>query len=133
MAEKEIKKSMTPNELAMKIVEVLDSKGANDVKALHVEKSTIIADYYVICTGNSNTHIKTLAGEVEMRLTELENPPANIEGRDSGSWILLDFSSVIVHIFSNEAREFYKLEKLWSGAQDVDISSVLPNRENLED
>ena len=100
-------------DLADAIAEILDSKKARDIKVLHVEDKTVIAEYFVICTGNSSTQVKALAGEVEYR-TELRGlSPYSVEGRDNNSWILLDYSNVIVHIFSREAREFYNLEKLY--------------------
>ena len=100
-------------ELADAIAEILDSKKARDIKVLHVEDKTVIAEYFVLCTGNSSTQVKALAGEVEYR-TELRGvSPYSVEGRDNNSWILLDYSNVIVHIFSREAREFYNLEKLY--------------------
>ncbi len=95
------------------IAEVLDSKKARDIKVLHVEDKTVIAEYFVLCTGNSSTQVKALAGEVEYRLEQREVKPYSVEGRDNNSWILLDYSNVIVHIFSREAREFYNLEKLY--------------------
>ena len=100
-------------DLADAIAEILDSKKARDIKVLHVEDKTVIAEYFVLCTGNSSTQVKALAGEVEYR-TELRGvSPYSVEGRDNNSWILLDYSNVIVHIFSREAREFYNLEKLY--------------------
>ncbi|MBR2850375.1 MAG: ribosome silencing factor [Clostridia bacterium] len=100
-------------DLADAIAEILDSKKARDIKVLHVEDKTVIAEYFVICTGNSSTQVKALAGEVEYR-TELRGlSPYSVEGRDNNSWILLDYSNVIVHVFSREAREFYNLEKLY--------------------
>ena len=100
-------------DLADAIAEILDSKKARDIKVLHVEDKTVIAEYFVLCTGNSSTQVKALAGEVEYR-TELRGLiPYSVEGRDNNSWILLDYSNVIVHIFSREAREFYNLEKLY--------------------
>ena len=100
-------------DLADAIAEILDSKKARDIKVLHVEDKTVIAEYFVICTGNSSTQVKALAGEVEYR-TELRGlNPYSVEGRDNNSWILLDYSNVIVHVFSREAREFYNLEKLY--------------------
>ena len=100
-------------DLADAIAEILDSKKARDIKVLHVEDKTVIAEYFVLCTGNSSTQVKALAGEVEYR-TELRGlNPYSVEGRDNNSWILLDYSNVIVHIFSREAREFYNLEKLY--------------------
>ena len=106
-------------DLADAIAEILDSKKARDIKVLHVEDKTVIAEYFVICTGNSSTQVKALAGEVEYR-TELRGlSPYSVEGRDNNSWILLDYSNVIVHIFSREAREFYNLEKLWAECEEV--------------
>lgn len=99
--------------LADAIAEILDSKKARDVKVLHVEDKTVIAEYFVLCTGNSSTQVKALAGEVEYRTEQRGVSPYSVEGRDNNSWILLDYSNVIVHIFSREAREFYNLEKLY--------------------
>lgn len=99
--------------LADAIAEILDSKKARDIKILHVEDKTVIAEYFVLCTGNSSTQVKALAGEVEYRTEQRGLLPYSVEGRDNNSWILLDYSNVIVHIFSREAREFYNLEKLY--------------------
>ena len=99
--------------LADAIAEVLDSKKGRDIKVLHVEDKTVIAEYFVLCTGNSSTQVKALAGEVEYRTEQRGLSPYSVEGRDNNSWILLDYSNVIVHIFSREAREFYNLEKLY--------------------
>ena len=95
------------------IAEILDSKKARDIKVLHVEDKTVIAEYFVICTGNSSTQVKALAGEVEYRLEQRGIAPYSVEGRDNNSWVVVDFSNVIVHVFSREAREFYKLDKLY--------------------
>ena len=100
-------------EIADAIAEALDSKKAKDIKVLYVEDKTVIAEYFVICTGNSNTQVKALAGEVEYRLGLRGVEPYNVEGRDNGTWLVLDYSNVIVHIFGREAREFYNLDKLY--------------------
>ena len=100
-------------ELADAIAEALDAKKARDIKVLYVEDKTVIAEYFVICTGNSSTQVKALAGEVEYRLGLRGVEPYSVEGRDNNSWLLLDYSNVIVHIFSREAREFYNLDKLY--------------------
>ena len=100
-------------ELADAIAEVLDSKKGRDIKVLYVEDKTVLAEYFVICSGNSSTQIKALAGEVEYRLGLRGVDPYSVEGRDNNSWLLLDYSNVIVHIFSREAREFYNLDKLY--------------------
>ena len=100
-------------ELAEAIAEALDAKKAKDIKVLYVEDKTVIAEYFVICTGNSTTQVKALAGEVEYRIGLRGVEPYGIEGRDNGTWLVLDYSNVIVHIFGREAREFYNLDKLY--------------------
>ena len=95
-----------PKELAMAIAAILDAKKGGEVKVLHIAEKTVLADYFVICTGNSTTQVKSLADEVEYRIGTRGVDPAHVEGRDNGSWSLLDYSSVIVHVFSREAREF---------------------------
>lgn len=100
--------------LAEAIAEVLDSKKGRDIKVLRVDDKTVIAEYFVLCTGGSSTQIKALAGEVEFRIGERGIAPYGIEGRDNNSWLILDYSNVIVHIFSREAREFYNLDKLYA-------------------
>ncbi|PKM62928.1 MAG: ribosome silencing factor [Firmicutes bacterium HGW-Firmicutes-21] len=105
------------NELAEVIFKALEDKKGIDTTLLEVGKQTVLADYFVICTGTSNTHVKALAGEVEFKTTEeLGIKPNHIEGYSDNTWTLLDYGSVIVHIFTNEGREFYKLEKLWKDA-----------------
>ena len=101
-------------ELAEAIAEVLDSKKGRDIKILHVEDKTVLAEYFVLCTGNSSTQIKALAGETEYRIGLRGVAPYGVEGRDNNSWLLLDYSNVIVHIFSRESREFYNLDKLYA-------------------
>lgn len=101
-------------ELADAIAEVLDSKKGHDIKVLHVEDKTVIAEYFVLCTGNSSTQIKALIGEVEYRIGQRGLDPYGCEGRDNNSWMILDYSNVIVHVFSREAREFYNLDKLYA-------------------
>ncbi|MBE6718174.1 MAG: ribosome silencing factor [Ruminococcaceae bacterium] len=116
---------LTPRELSDIIVKTLDEKKANNLKLLRIDDKTILADYFVICGGNSNTQIRALAGEVEKKLEEMGITPHHIEGYNEATWTVLDYGAVIVHIFSREAREFYKLEKLWSDAEDIDISGLL--------
>ncbi len=111
--------------IAEAIVKVLDTKKANDIKVLKIDKKTIIADYFVICTGNSSTQIKTLADEVDYQLGVGKVPYVRLEGTDSNEWKVIDCHDVIVHIFSDEARSFYKLEKLWADAEEINIDSII--------
>ena len=118
----------SPREIADKIIEILNVKDAKDLKLLHVEDKTIIADYFVICSGNNVTQLRSFAGEVEFRMGQCSCPPRSMEGYDTASWIVLDFASVIVHIFNRETRTFYNLEKLWESAEEVDISSQISDK-----
>lgn len=113
----------TAAEVAKVIAEVLDAKKGRDVKIIHVEEKTVIAEYFVLCTGNSSTQVKGLVGEVEYQLERRGIKPYNVEGRDNNSWILIDYSNVIVHVFSREAREFYNLDKLYGDSQTTSVSS----------
>ena len=101
-------------EIAEAVAEVLDSKKGRDIKVLYVADKTVISEYFVLCTGNSSTQIKALAGEVEYRLQQRGVAPYGVEGRDNNSWLIVDYSNVIVHIFSRESREFYNLDKLYA-------------------
>ncbi len=103
-----------PAEIAEVIAEILDNKKANDVKVIAVGDKTIIADYFVLANGNTNTHVKALCDEVEYKMNLAGVEPARIEGRQGNSWRVIDYSSVIVHVFDRDAREFYKLDKLYT-------------------
>lgn len=114
---------MTELELTREIVKVLDKKKAIDIKAIGITELSIVADYFVIASGTSNTHVKALADEVEYEMSQRGVEPAHIEGRATG-WILLDYGSVVVHVFTGESREYYNLERLWSDAAALDISDI---------
>ena len=116
---------LTPQEIAEIAVVALDGKKAQDIKLLRTRDVTILADYFVICTANSTTQLKTLTDEVEKVLKEKGEAALRREGHRNGGWILLDFACVVVHLFLREAREFYTLERLWGDAEDVDIAGLL--------
>ncbi len=115
---------MTPKELYVKLVEVLDDKKAEDVAVLDTTDLTVVSEYFVIATGNSSTHVKSLADDVEYELQQLGIEPDHIEGRATG-WILLDYGSVLVHVFTRDNRDYYNLEHLWADAKQVDISGLI--------
>lgn len=108
--------------MAKTAAEALDSKKGLDVTVLSVARQTVLADYFVIATGTSSTHVKALADEAEFKLKEAGFDCGHIEGH--GDWKLLDYHSVIVHVFTKEAREFYKLEKLWADAEAIDGEEI---------
>lgn len=118
-------KPETPRALAEAVVTILDRKKAREIKLLHVEKKTVIADYFVLATGTSRTQIRALADEVEYQLSLVGLHPSHKEGAESGVWVLLDYDSVIVHLFNREARDFYKLDKLYEDASEEDIHALL--------
>ena len=106
-----------PKVIADAIFEILDNKKARDIKVVAVADKTIIADYFVLATGNSSTQVRALADEVEYKMGLAGLDAAHVEGRESTSWRALDYSSVIVHVFDREAREFYNLDKLYADMQ----------------
>lgn len=115
---------LTPAEIAGIAAKALDDKKARDVKVLKTAEQTVLADYFVICNGTSSTHIKALVDEVDKQLSEAGEPPMRREGLRSDIWVLMDFGSVIVHVFTDEARKFYNLERLWSDSEEVPLSSL---------
>ena len=117
---------MTPKEMALLAAKALDSKKGAEIKVMEVTELTSLADYFVICTGGSTTQINALCDIVEEKLeTEGGEKPLRREGHRGGTWVLLDYGCVVVHVFNNEAREFYSLERLWNDGKSVDLSDVL--------
>ena len=117
--------TLTPEQLAAIAAKALEDKKAKDVKILKTAEQTVLADYFVICSGSTAPHIKALVDEVDKQLSEAGEPPIRREGLRSDIWVLMDFGSVIVHVFTEEARKFYNLERLWSDSQEVTLSSLL--------
>lgn len=116
----------SPKEIAEYAVRVLDQKKARNIRLLHTEAQTIVADYFVICSGTSSTQIRSLADEVEYKLSLCGIHPLHTEGANgTGGWVLIDFGSVLVHVFSRDAREFYDLEKLYPASAECDITALL--------
>lgn len=119
---------MTSYESAIILAKALDSKKGNDIKVLKTEGLTTLADYFVICTANSNTQVKAMSDACEEAMEKNGERAHHIEGHRGGTWLLLDFSSVVVHVFTDETRKFYDLERLWADAEEMDLSGILlPN------
>lgn len=108
-------------QLATRLAQVLDKKKATEVKVLKVRDLTVLTDYFVIASGSSSTQVKALAEEAEFQLEQQGVKPLRTEGYDSKSWILLDYGTVIVHVFYPEARDFYDLEHLWADAEECQM------------
>ena len=107
---------MISEDISKKICSILDSKKAIDVRMINIKEVSVLADYIVIATGTSSTHVRALSEEVEYKLKGEEIFPKGIEGQESNSWVLIDYGNVIVNIFSEEARSLYNIEELWSRA-----------------
>ena len=103
----------TPAELAEAIALFLDNKRGRDIKIIPMSGKTDICDYMVLATGTSNTHVNTLGGEVEYEMNRRGIDPLHTEGRDGNTWMVLDYSHIMVHVFTRENREFYNLDKLY--------------------
>ena len=112
---------MTSLETAKLAVKAICNKKGLNVKLIGIRDISSIADYFVIAAGTSNTHVKALADEVEFRLDNEGIGVSHIEGYRSDSWILMDYIDVVVHVFSDEAREYYDLERLWKDGEVIDI------------
>ena len=116
---------LSAKEVAYEVTKALDAKKGMDIQLLKIDKVSSLADYFLICTGTANTHVKTLCDYAEYTMEQLGEPMIGREGHRGNAWELLDFGSVVVHVFTEEAREFYALERLWADAEQVDLSQII--------
>jgi ribosome-associated protein len=107
------------SELAHRIVEIASDKKGNDIVLLRTAELTTMADFFVIVSGRSDRQVQALAGAIIDELRDDGIRPLGVEGKQSSRWVLLDFGSVIVHVFAPDEREFYGLERLWGKAAQV--------------
>jgi len=106
-------------EIAVLAAEAADDKKAENIDILKVEGLTVIADYFVICSANSDKQVRAVARSVDEKLSEKEIEPRRIAGMDDARWVLMDYADVIVHIFQKSEREYYDLERLWADAEKI--------------
>jgi ribosome-associated protein len=104
-----------------------------NIEVLHTTDVTTLADYFVMATAASTTQLRTLSDMTEEAAEKLGETPYSVEGERESGWRVLDFSSVIVHLFLPQQREFYNLERLWQDAEHVDIAPFLPKPEDEDD
>jgi len=116
---------LVSQKLVKNVVEIMENKKAKDIILLNLQDISLIADYFVICSGESSSHMRSIAQELEKRLKD--NGLELIGAKDfiNKCWILLDFGTIVVHIFSKKGREFYQLERLWADAQKIVFSEKL--------
>ena len=117
---------MTPKEMALTLAKALESKKGKDIRVLETDGVTTLSDYFVLCTGDSEPQLKALGDACERALKEQAGiNPSHVEGHRGGTWVLQDYGDVVVHLFSQEARAFYDLDRLWQDAKIVDLTDVL--------
>lgn len=116
---------MTDTEILKIAIKALDSKRAEDIKVIKIEDLTIIARYFIIANGTSSTQVKTLADEVDFKLSEAGLEPTRTEGYQGANWIVLDYADVVIHVFHRETREFYSLERLWQDGEIIPTEEFL--------
>ncbi len=116
---------MNSYDQAVMAAKAISSKKGLDIQVIEISDISVLADYMVIATGTSSTHVKALADEVEYKLDEAGISVSHIEGYRSNSWILLDYVDVIVNVFSDEARDFYDLDRLWQDGKPVDLTGIV--------
>ena len=116
---------LAPKEIAYEVTKALDAKKGMDIKLLKIDRVSSLAAYFLICTGPSNTHVKTLCDYAEYTLEQLGENMLGREGHRGNSWELLDYGTIVIHVFTEEAREFYDLERLWADAENVDLSDIV--------
>ena len=112
-------------EIAYEVTKALDAKKGLDIKLLKIDRVSSLADYFLICTGTSNTHVKTLCDYAEYSLEQRGETMLSREGHRGNAWELLDYGTIVIHVFTEEARKFYDLERLWADAEQVDIQDII--------
>ena len=116
---------MTPFEQAIESAKILSDRKAVHLSVIKITELSSLGDYMVLATGNNSTHVKALADELEFQLKNMGVTAHHIEGYRNDNWILLDYTDVIVHVFSDEAREYYSLDRLWQDGEAVDLSDYI--------
>ncbi len=116
---------LSSKEIAYQLTKALDSKKGMDIRLLKIQDISSLADYFLICTGTSNTHVKTLCDFAQYTMEQLGEPMLGREGHRGNSWELLDYGCIVVHVFTEEARKFYDLERLWGDAVTVDLKEII--------
>lgn len=109
-------------ELVKLAYEAADDKRAIDIKTLNISEISLVADYFLICSGRTDVQVKAISQNIEHVLEEeAELRPRRVEGKNKGTWVLMDYGSIVVHIFREKEREYYNLERLWADAQEIDF------------
>ncbi len=113
------------DQLVDTIVEGIEDLKGEEISLLNLKEiDAAVCDYFIICSGNSNTHVSAIANAVKKRVSrELQDKPWHVEGTENGQWILMDYVNVVVHVFQREAREYYDIEGLWGDAKTTAVGT----------
>ena len=104
--------------------EAADSKKAINLRVLDLREVTSFTDYFVICSGGNSRQVQAIANEIQQKLSAAGERPTNVEGLETAEWVLLDYGDLVVHVFSEAARAYYDLDRLWRTAQDVAVAGI---------
>ena len=115
----------SPKEVAIIAAKALDETKGRDIKLLRIDRVSSLADHFLICTGTSNTHVKTLCDYAEYAMEQAGETLLGREGHRGNTWELLDYGTIVIHVFTEEARSFYALERLWADAEQVDLTGIV--------
>ncbi|MCF6092903.1 ribosome silencing factor [Microaerobacter geothermalis] len=114
---------MSEKEIALAVAEAADEKKAQKIVILDIRGLSVIADYFVICHGNSETQVQAIAAAIKQKMGQHQVPVRGMEGYDDARWVLVDLGDVVVHVFHREEREFYNLERFWGDAKQVEFAA----------
>ena len=119
-----VKKPVSTDELISVIIKGIDDVKGDDIQLLDLrELENTVCDYFIICSGNSNTQVNAITGSIQKLVSkELKDKPWHIEGQNNSEWILMDYVNVVVHVFQKQIREFYDIESLWGDAKITEIN-----------
>ena len=115
----------SPKEVAITAAKALDEKKGRSIKLLRIDRVSSLADHFLICTGTSGTHVKTLCDYAEYAMEQLGENLLGREGHRGNTWELLDYGTLVIHVFTDEARKFYDLERLWADAETIDLTGIV--------
>lgn len=115
---------LTSRELLEEAAAILGRRKAEDITAIDIGGVSVLADYFLLCSGGSTTQVKSLAEELEDKLSQLGVEPRRVEGAQTATWIILDYGDVVVHVFHRETRSFFNLERLWADCGRVELPAA---------
>ncbi|QWX84382.1 ribosome silencing factor [Cellulophaga sp. HaHaR_3_176] len=121
------KKQTSVDELISFILEGIEEVKGNNINLLDLrEIENTVCDYFIICSGTSNTHVNALVGSIQKTVSKnIKDKPWHVEGSENSEWVLMDYVNVVVHVFQKQAREYYDIEGLWGDAKVTTIESSL--------